>query len=87
MNVLAIGNSFSEDATRYLHAVARADGTKLKVANLYIGGCTLEGHYRNMLSEQRAYELQYNGQGTGFAVSLKEALVPMLKTIVENLSV
>ena len=26
MNILAIGNSFSEDATRYLHGVARADG-------------------------------------------------------------
>ena len=75
MNVLAIGNSFSEDATRYLHDIARADGIKINVVNLYIGGCSLERHYRNMLSDQRAYELQYNGQKTGFFVSLGETLL------------
>lgn len=75
MNVLAIGNSFSEDATRYLHQIARADGERINVVSLYIGGCSLERHYRNMLSDLRAYELQYNGQKTGFPVSLSEALL------------
>ena len=75
MNVLAIGNSFSEDATRYLHGIARADGETLNVVNLYIGGCTLEKHFRNMLSEAKAYELQYNGEKTGFYFSLKDALL------------
>ena len=75
MRILAIGNSFSQDATRYLHQIARADGIRLDVANLYIGGCSLERHHRNMLSGEKAYELQYNGQPTGFSVSLKEALL------------
>ena len=75
MNILAIGNSFSQDATRYLHQIAAADGVTLHVANLYIGGCSLERHYRNLLSAERAYELQYNGQLTGFKVSLQEALL------------
>ena len=75
MNILAIGNSFSEDATRYLHQIARADGENIQVVSLYIGGCSLERHYRNMLSGERAYELQYNGQRTGFYVSLNEALL------------
>lgn len=75
MNVLAIGNSFSQDATRYLHQIAEADGVTLHITNLYIGGCSLERHYRNMLSAERAYELQYNGQLTGFKVSLQEALL------------
>ena len=75
MNVLAIGNSFSEDATRYLHQIARADRENIQVVSLYIGGCSLERHYRNMLSGERAYELQYNGQKTGFPVSLSEALL------------
>ena len=75
MNVLAIGNSFSEDATRYLHQIARAGGENIQVVSLYIGGCSLERHYRNMLSDGRAYELQYNGQKTGFPVSLSEALL------------
>ena len=60
MNILAIGNSFSQDATRYLHGIARADGVTLEVVNLYIGGCSLERHYRNMMADTRAYELQYN---------------------------
>ena len=75
MNVLAIGNSFSEDATRYLHSIARADGENIQIVSLYIGGCSLERHYRNMLSGEDVYELQYNGQKTGFFVSLEEALL------------
>ncbi|MBE6703043.1 MAG: DUF4886 domain-containing protein [Ruminococcaceae bacterium] len=75
MQVLAIGNSFSSDATRYLHRLARKAGEKLTVVNLYIGGCSLERHYRNMLSEECAYELQINGEASGFKVSLKEALL------------
>lgn len=75
MNILAIGNSFSEDAARYLHRIARADGIPIDIANLYIGGCTLERHHRNLLSGESAYELQYNGENTGFFVSLDEALL------------
>lgn len=75
MNILAIGNSFSQDATRYLHRIARSDGFDLKVTNLYIGGCSIERHFRNMLSEKEVYELQFNGECTGFNVSLKEALL------------
>ncbi len=74
MRILCIGNSFSEDATRYLHGIARAGGTRLEVANLYIGGCSLERHAQNMHADARAYELQYNGHNTGFPMSLKEAL-------------
>ena len=75
MNILCIGNSFSQNATRYLHDIARADGVDIQVVNLYIGGCSLERHYRNMLSGERAYTIEYNGHKTGFPVSLKEALL------------
>lgn len=75
MEILSIGNSFSEDAQRYLHAIAKADGFAMNTYNLYIGGCSLERHYRNMLSERKVYELQMNGSGTGFYVSLREALL------------
>ena len=74
MNILAIGNSFSQDATRYLAGIAQADGVALRVVNLYIGGCSLERHYRNMLSGERAYSLELNGIASGFSVSLDEAL-------------
>ena len=75
MNILSIGNSFSQDAQRYLHQIAKADGVELNAFNLYIGGCSLSRHYRNMLSEQREYTLEMNGQSTNFKVSLKEALL------------
>lgn len=75
MDILSIGNSFSNDATRYLHQIARADGVVLNTFNLYIGGCSLERHYRNMLSGEREYVLQVNGSSTGFNVSLEEGLL------------
>lgn len=75
MNILSIGNSFSQDAQRYLHRIAKADGCTLNTFNLYIGGCPLSLHYRNMLSGERAYTLQMNGESTDFKVSLKDALL------------
>ncbi len=75
MNILSIGNSFSRDAQRYLHGIAEADGVVLNAFNLYIGGCSLSRHFRNMHSEERAYELDINGTATGFMASLKEALL------------
>lgn len=75
MNVLSIGNSFSCDAQRYLHQIAKADGVAIHSVNLYIGGCPLSKHYRNMHSEKQEYLLEVNGISTGFYVSLKEALL------------
>lgn len=75
MNILSIGNSFSQDAQRYLHGIAGADGVLLHAFNLYIGGCSLARHYQNMLGERRDYTLEMNGVSTGFQVSLEEALL------------
>ena len=75
MDILSIGNSFSYDAQKYLHQIAKADGVNLRAFNLYIGGCPLSLHYRNMLSEKKAYTIQMNGENTGFEVSLKEGLL------------
>ena len=73
--ILLISNSFGEDATRYLYGIARAAKENVKVVTLYIGGCSLYRHYRNMLSEERAYEFILNGCRSGLSVSLKEALL------------
>lgn len=75
MNILSIGNSFSQDAQRYLNRIAKADGVDLKTFNLFIGGCPLSYHFRNMLSEEKKYALEMNGESTGFYVSIKEALL------------
>lgn len=73
--ILAISNSFGVDANRYFYGICRSAGEEIKVVTLYIGGCSLYRHYRNMLSEERAYDLHVDGIDTGFKVSLKEALL------------
>lgn len=74
MNILSIGNSFSQDAQRYLHDIAHAAGEKMECINLYIGGCSLERHFNNMRENVRAYGLECNGHITGFPMSIEEAL-------------
>ena len=75
MYVLAIGNSFSQDAVAYLKKVSDAGNGKITIVNLYIAGCSLAQHYRNMISEASRYSLEFNGVSTGFSVSLKQALL------------
>ena len=59
MNVLCIGNSFSQDATRYLHQIS---DDEIFVRNLYIGGCSLETHWNNIVGNNPYYEYQKNGR-------------------------
>ena len=74
MKILAIGNSFSQDATRYLKQIADADSYPMKVVNLYIGGCSLLWHYNNMISDAKEYSYELSGRATGKMVSIKDAL-------------
>ena len=75
INVLSIGNSFSQDAQRYLHDLAASEGVPMETVNLYIGGCPLERHFRNMVGDRRDYTLQADGHHIeGFAMSIDEAL-------------
>ncbi|MCQ2426882.1 MAG: DUF4886 domain-containing protein [Clostridia bacterium] len=75
LKILCIGNSFGTDCTRYLYGVARADGKEVKVVNLYIGGCSLYRHYRNMLADAAEYAYEINGFSTGLKVSISQALL------------
>lgn len=75
MKVLSIGNSFSQDAHRYLHRLAKQDGTELTTANLYIGGCSLEQHDRNRADDSPAYDFERDGEKTDIRVSIRQALV------------
>ena len=74
MKVLSIGNSFSEDAQAYLHEAAALSGKNITCFNMMIGGCSLARHYRNMLSGQKAYTLQINGENTGIFINLEDVL-------------
>jgi len=75
IKILCIGNSFGTDCTRYLYGVARNQGVQLKAVNLYIGGCSLYRHYRNMLSEEKVYDYEINGFRSDFKVSIKDVLL------------
>lgn len=74
MKILCIGNSFSQDAASCLSRAAANQGIEIHVENLYIGGCPLERHYNNMISGEKAYELEINGESTHINVSLGESL-------------
>lgn len=56
--ILAIGNSFSQDATRYLQEIAASAGEELLVRNLYIGGCSLALHAENVRTNAAAYQYE-----------------------------
>ena len=75
MNILSIGNSFSQDATRYVNEIAKSCGSNIVTCNLYIGGCSLFRHFQNICDDLKEYTLEYNGVSTGFKVSIKEALL------------
>lgn len=75
MKVLSIGNSFSQDAQRYLHKLAKKEGDLFKTANLYISGCSLRTHYLNCLENNTNYTFEFNGENTGIHVSIKQALI------------
>ena len=77
MRVVSIGNSFSQDAQRYISQIAKNYGERLDVINLYIGGCSLNTHYKNLVEDNNAYELQFNGVNTDVKVSIKQALESM----------
>lgn len=74
IRLLAVGNSFSDDAFHYLHDLAAADGVELRAVNLYIGGCNLETHWRNACSGEKLYLYMENGVSTGRYVSIAETL-------------
>jgi len=74
MKVLAIGNSFSQDATCYLHQVLAAAGVETKIVNLYIGGCSLEHHWENIEKDAEKYQYQLNGALLERYVTIDEVL-------------
>lgn len=74
MKILAIGNSFSDDASAWLHQIAKAGGLGSKVVSLCIGSCSLQLHWANALSEKSDYYVTVNGEETKKTLSLQEAL-------------
>lgn len=65
VRVLAIGNSFSEDAVeQYLYELAHAQGDSLVIGNAYIGGCSIDRHYANLKNDSATYAFRKIVGGT-----------------------
>jgi hypothetical protein len=57
IRILAIGNSFSEDAVEeHLHSLAKEEGVTLIIGNMYIGGCSIERHVNNLRADKPEYK-------------------------------
>lgn len=57
LKVLAIGNSFSEDAVEhYLYGLAAAENVPIVIGNLYIGGASLDLHWKNAQNNAANYD-------------------------------
>lgn len=75
IRILAIGNSFSEDAAEsYVDDLAKADGVKLIIANLYWGGCSLETHWNNASTNNEGYSYRKIVEGVTIVLDKKSIL-------------
>ncbi|MFA4869979.1 MAG: DUF4886 domain-containing protein [Pedobacter sp.] len=62
IRILAIGNSFSDDAIEhYLYGLAKAGGYRVIIGNLYIGGAPLDLHWKNAEGNKAAYSYRKIG--------------------------
>lgn len=73
MKILSIGNSFSQDAQKWLHQICESGGYDVTCINLYIGGCSLETHWNRFNDDEPEYDYEINGTAIK-RVALKEAL-------------
>lgn len=68
LRVLAIGNSFSEDAIeQHLSPLVRAEGLNVIICNMYIGGCSIDRHVDNLRHNKPEYryrKFDVNGKMT-----------------------
>lgn len=80
VKILAIGNSFSQDAVeQYLYDLAKASGIEVVIGNMYIGGCDLDKHWNNLQNNAAAYEYRKiiagqktNHTGTNLSYALSD---------------
>src|SRR5690606_15937789 len=62
IRILAIGNSFSQDAVEtYLYELAKSAGVQVIIGNLYIGGASLDLHWKNASANKAAYSYRKIG--------------------------
>lgn len=64
IKILSIGNSFSDDATHWLGRILMDMGYSIYLGNLYIGGCSIDRHWENAQSGEKAYDYRVSQLGS-----------------------
>lgn len=78
LRLFLIGNSFSQDATRYLPQLAREIGREIHFGRAETGGCPLQRHWEAFQNDDAIYDgekslRQFLGQGQWDVVTLQQA--------------
>lgn len=61
LQILTVGNSFSDDTMQYVYKIAADLGVEnIVLGNLYIAGCSLEMHHQNAKYDTSMYEYRLN---------------------------
>ena len=72
IKILAIGNSYSVDATRYLYGILEQAGIEeIRIVNMYIAGCPIDTHWENIQGDLSAYTLYESSKTSKTMVSDK----------------
>ena len=74
IRVLAIGNSFSNDAYHYAEQIAAEFGYKTEFYSLYASGCSLETHLSNYNNNKADYTIYRNGVQVRGSVTMNQIL-------------
>ena len=74
IRVLAIGNSFSNDAFHYAEQIAAEFGYKTEFLSLYQSGCYISKHLDNYNNKTAAYTIYRNGVQVRGSVTMNQIL-------------
>lgn len=79
MNILSVGNSFSQDTMALVPKILPSLGiSQFRISNLYIGGCSLNRHYNNAMNDTPGYTL-YTNTGEGWTATENVAIAATIR--------
>ena len=61
IKILFVANSFGDDTVEHMPEIAKSAGyLDIEIGNLYIGGCSIDKHYNNLLNDSAEYSFRYH---------------------------
>ena len=83
VKILAVGNSFSDNAMSYLYPILKAFGAEeVILGNMYIGGCSVATHYNNLSKDSPAYTYRKNDSRSATAGTFVNTSSYKLSTVI-----